>query len=229
MVGGVGGHVVASPSNDDTPAKQVLIIGVCGGTGSGKTGVCKRLIQILPPTIRSQVLSMDCFYKPLDDGQLQDALRSMYDFDHPSALDIDRFEACVNSIKAQNTISIKDYDFVTHKLTPDDRHVYIGSQLDVLFVEGIHVFQRPQLFDIKIFVDVDADERLIRRIQRDTVSRGRTVQQVIDEWQKFVKINYDTIISATKRFADIIIPHGAHNDISIQIINDHLKKRLTRA
>lgn len=217
-----------APSNitrNDAPQNNVLIVGVCGGTGSGKTAVCERLISVLPFSIRSQILSMDCFYKPLNEQQLKDALQTKYDFDNPNALDIEYFAECVLKIKNRNTVQIKDYNFVTHQLTPDIKHVYVGAQLDVLFVEGIHIFQRPELFDIKIFVDVDDDERLIRRILRDTTSRGRTVKQVIEEWQKFVKPNFDNIIAYTKRFADIIIPHGAHNDISIQIIKDHLHKR----
>ena len=225
----MGFGIAPSDGNDagDIAYKRdLLIIGVCGGTGSGKTGVCKRLVSVLPRTVRSQILSMDCFYKPLTEQQQQDALASKYDFDHPNALDIDYFERCVKGIKARQTIAIKDYDFVTHKLTADVKHIYIGAQLDVLFVEGIHIFQRPQLFDIKIFVDVDDDERLIRRILRDTKTRGRTLQQVIDEWQRFVKPNFDTIISSTKRFADLIVPHGAHNEISIDMIKDHLKKRI---
>lgn len=171
---------------------------------------------------------MDCFYKPLNETQLRLAIQSKYDFDHPNALDIDRFEEVVKSIKRRENVAIKDYDFITHTLSQDNKHFYDGTTLDVLFVEGIHIFQRPELFDVKIFVDVDADERVSRRILRDTVSRGRTVQQVLDEWARFVKPNYDNIISSTKRFADVIVPRGAENGVCINMIRSSILELLNK-
>jgi uridine kinase len=206
--------------------KRLLVVGVCGGTGSGKTGLCERLIETLPTTINGSVLSMDCFYKPLNETQLRLALQSKYDFDHPNALDIDRFENVVRSIKNREVVGIKDYDFITHTLTKDVKHTYDGAKLDVIFVEGIHTFQRPDLYDIRIFVDVDSDERLSRRIKRDTMHRGRTVQQVLEEWDKFVKPNYDNIISSTKRFADVIVPRGSQNTVCVNMIKSHILEML---
>lgn len=200
----------------------MIIIGICGGTGSGKTSVCTKLISVLPKTIKSAILSMDCFYRPLNEDQLRLALQSKYDFDHPNALDIDRFEQVIQTIKSGKQIQIPDYNFITHTLTKEYKHSYDGSSLDVLFVEGIHIFQRPHLFDIKVFVDVDADERLSRRVLRDTMHRGRTVNQVLDEWERFVKPNYDHIIVSTKRYADIIVPRGSQNDVSIEMIKSHI-------
>lgn len=222
---------VSSFNRDTQPVRStrsVYIIGVCGGSGSGKSTICRSLIKLLPSTIRTQILSMDCFYRPLNAGKLLQASRSEYDFDHPSALDIDRFESVVQSVKQGQRISIKDYDFVTHTLTVNNKHHFDGSTTDVLFVEGIHVFQRPDLFNLKIFVDVDSDERLARRILRDTEQRGRTFQDSIAEWRNFVKPNYDCIISNTKRFADVIIPRGGGNKLAFDMISAHISEHLSK-
>lgn len=215
-------------SSDSSDLQSVYIVGVCGGSGSGKTVVCKSLIDLLPKHIRdrSQILSMDCFYRILTQTQQQQARQSAYNFDHPDALDIDRFEKVVQTIKQGKQISIKDYDFVTHTLTKEDKYHFDGKYIDVLFVEGIHVFQRPELFDLKIFVDVDSDERLARRILRDTKERGRTFEGSIAEWRNFVKPSYDNIISKTKPFADIIIPRGGGNEVAFNMISAHLISHL---
>lgn len=207
---------------------SVYVIGVCGGSGSGKTSVCKSLIDILPESVKckTKILSMDCFYRPLNEDQLRQALKSEYDFDHPDALDIDRFENVVSTIKSGKPVDIQDYDFVTHSLTPEAKHHFDGENLDILFVEGIHIFQRPELFDLKIFVDVDADERLARRILRDTRSRGRTHEGSIAEWRNFVKPNYDKIISQTRVHADVIIPRGGGNEIAFKMISAHINEHL---
>lgn len=220
-------NIPTSLENDNQiKRKKLLVIGVCGGTGSGKTSVCEKLIKELNSNIKASILSMDCFYKPLNEFQLRQALQSKYDFDHPNALDIDRFENVVKRIKNREYVAIKDYDFITHTLTNIDKHFYDGRSLDVLFVEGIHIFQRPELFDVKVFVDVDADERLSRRISRDTSHRGRTTQQVLEEWSRFVKPNYDNIISSTKRFADVIVPRGAENTVCIGMIRSSILELL---
>lgn len=213
--------------NRDTQS-SVYIVGVCGGSGSGKTSICKSLIGLLPEHIRArtQILSMDCFYRPLSQLQQKQARESKYDFDHPDALDIDRFDDVVQTIKQRKQISIKDYDFVTHTLTLNDKHHFDGNTIDILFVEGIHVFQRPELFDLKIFIDVDADERLARRILRDTSERGRSYGGSIAEWRNFVKPNYDNIISKTKVFADIIVPRGGGNNVAFNMISAHLVTHL---
>ena len=195
------------------------IIGICGGSASGKTSICKKIMNELPSNIKTALLSMDCFYIPLDKDQLRKAQTNDHDFDDPNALDIHRFKNVVTIIKNRDNISIKDYDFVTHKLTHEYKHHYDGSQIDILFVEGIHIFQCPKLFDQKYFVEVDDDERLARRILRDTKHRGRTFQESIAEWRKFVKPNYDNIIHTTKKHADIIIPGGAQNIKAIQLIS----------
>lgn len=101
-------------------------------------------------------------------------------------------------------------------------HSVQGKEIDVLFVEGIHVFQCPELFDMKIFVDVDSDERLGRRIERDTNHRGRTLHSVLLEWRKFVKPNFDRIIFLTKRFADVIVPRGAQNKMCLGMVKSHI-------
>lgn len=204
----------------------VYVIGVCGGSGSGKTSVCRALMDMLLKETKSKILSMDCFYRPLNDSQLRKALKSEYDFDHPDALDIPRFEEVVSTIKRGEQISIQDYDFVTHSLTHEPVHHFNGEELEILFVEGIHVFQRPELFDLKIFVDVDSDERLARRILRDTKERGRTYEASISEWRNFVKPNFDNIISQTRVHSDVIIPRGGGNKLAFKIISDHLQKAL---
>lgn len=203
--------------------RKILTIGVCGGTGSGKTTVCAKLIESLPKNVQVATLSMDCFYKPLNEDQLRLALQSKYDFDHPNALDIHRFVSVIRMIQSGECVEIPDYNFITHTLTKEPKHTFDGSSLDVLFVEGIHIFQTPELFDIKVFVEVDADERLSRRLLRDTMHRGRTVNQVLDEWERFIKPNYDHIIVSTKRYADIIVPRGAQNEVSIEMIKSHIK------
>lgn len=205
-------------------SEKVFVIGVCGGSGSGKSTMCSSLIDMLPSSTRSRILSMDCFYHPLNEEKLRKALQSKYDFDHPSALDIDRFKEVVTRISNREQVSIPDYDFVTHSLTKENIHHYNGKDLDVLFVEGIHVFQCPELFDLKVFVDVDADERLARRILRDTQDRGRTHEGSITEWRNFVKPNYDGIISQTRIHADIIVPRGGGNQIAFKMISSYINE-----
>lgn len=207
-----------------------FLIGVCGGSASGKTLVCESLLDTLDDSTKSKskILSMDCFYRPLTPAQQEQARNSKYDFDHPEALDLDRFEDTVLKIKKGDTVSIPDYDFVTHKLSDTSFQVFKGSNIRVLFVEGIHVFQRPELFDLKIFVDVDSDERLARRILRDTKYRGRTHEGSIAEWRNFVKPNYDNIIFPTKRFADVIIPRGGGNTIAFNMVSSYINNYLTK-
>jgi uridine kinase len=201
------------------------IIGVSGGSASGKTTFCKRLIDMINNSkeiITCDILSMDCYYKTKTPEELECANNSKYDFDNPNALDLERFSEDVNRIKNGEIVDVYDYDYSTHTTSEEEFKKYAGKAIDVLFVEGIHVFQCPDLFDIKIFVDVDSDERLCRRIERDIVVRKRTLESVLLEWKKFVKPNFDNIIFPTKKYADVIVPHGADNQMCLDMVKSHI-------
>ncbi|CAM8980614.1 unnamed protein product [Rhodiola kirilowii] len=203
--------------------KQPFIIGVAGGTASGKTTVCNMIIGQLHDQ-RVVLVHQDSFYHSLSDAALEKIHE--YNFDHPDAFDNELLLSCLDKLKQGQSVSIPNYDYKTHKYIDPSRKV---NPSDVIILEGILVLHDPRvckLMSMKIFVDTDSDVRLARRIQRDTVERGRNIQNVLDQYTKFVKPSFEEFILPSKKHADIIIPRGGDNDVAIDLIVQHIQTKL---
>ncbi|KAL8132479.1 hypothetical protein AgCh_008100 [Apium graveolens] len=204
-----------SISTQEVSTKQPFIIGVAGGTASGKTTVCNMIISQLRDQ-RVVLFNQDSFYHSLTDEQFKNV--HDYNFDHPDAFDVELLLSCTETLKSGSAVSIPNYDYKRHKNFETSRTV---NPSDVIIIEGIlvlHDHRVRDLMSMKIFVDTDSDLRLARRVQRDTVDRGRDIQFVLDQYAKFVKPSFEEFILPSKKFADIIIPRGADNDVAIDLI-----------
>ncbi|KAF8390519.1 hypothetical protein HHK36_025046 [Tetracentron sinense] len=214
------------------PLKQPFIIGVAGGTASGKTTVCDMIIAQLHDQ-RVVLVNQDSFYHTLSDDTLKQVHE--YNFDHPDAFDTELLLSCMEKLKLGRPVSIPNYDFKSHKsyMVPEQK----VNPSDVIILEGILVLHDPRardLMNMKIFVNtgsfisnfLDSDVRLARRIQRDTVERGRNIKSVLDQYAKFVKPSFDEYILPSKKYADIIIPRGGDNDVAIDLIVQHIRTKL---
>ncbi|WOG96414.1 hypothetical protein DCAR_0415749 [Daucus carota subsp. sativus] len=207
----------------EVSTKQPFIIGVAGGTASGKTTVCNVIISQLRDQ-RVVLLNQDSFYHPLTDEQMKKVHE--YNFDHPDAFDVELLLSCTETLKSGKAVSIPNYDYKRHKNVEPSRMV---NPSDVIIIEGIlvlHDHRVRDLMSMKIFVDTDSDLRLARRIQRDTVNRERDIQYVLDQYAKFVKPSFEEFILPSKKYADIIIPRGADNDVAIDLIVQHIFTKL---
>jgi uridine kinase len=202
----------------------MLIIGIAGGTGSGKTTVVQQIINELPET-EVGVISQDSYYR--ENHNLSFEERALINFDHPRAID---FELLVNHLKALkkgDTIEQPVYSFVTHNRTDDS---IITHPRKVMIVEGILILANPELremFDVKIFVHADSDERLIRRLKRDIAERGRDMEEVLIRYQTTLKPMHQQFIEPTKAFADIIIPNDKYNTVAIDVVRAVINQRIT--
>lgn len=205
-----------------------IVIGISGGTSCGKSSVADELCKFISSKCNDNVnivkLSQDNSYKVLSNEDLYKAYHSQYNFDHPHAQDVEVFKSWISNIKSGNRVSIPVYDFVTHshsKLKPD---IVVGD-CDILIVEGLFLFYDSELrdlFDYKIFIDVNDDERLSRRIQRDMRYRNRDINSILSEWRKFAQPGFKQFIFPTKEYADIIVPRGAQNKLAIEMIATHV-------
>lgn len=174
------------------------------------------------------IVSQDAFYKPLTPEQTAQAFEQNFDFDHPSAIDQELLVKCVSDMKRSRAVHIPVYSFTNHQRTSETTYLYGHA---VIVVEGIFVLQDPklrELLDLKIFVQTDPDLMLARRIRRDIVERGRSVDGVLDQYLRFVKPSFDTFVSTTARYADIIVP-GLNNSVAIEVISQHITKHLNRS
>jgi uridine kinase len=182
--------------------KQImLIIGIAGGTGSGKTTVVHQIMNELPQA-EVGIISQDSYYKQNDNLAYEE--RALINFDHPRAIDFELLVSQLKDLKAGKTVNQPVYSFVTHNRTED--HV-ITHPRKVMIVEGILILANPELrdmFDIKIYVHADSDERLIRRLKRDIAERGRDMEEVLNRYQNTLKPMHQQFIEPTKAFADII-------------------------
>ena len=201
----------------------MLIIGIAGGTGSGKTTVVNKIVKELPSD-EVCVISQDSYYKATDNLSYED--RTKINFDHPRAIDFELIIKHLKKLKAGKTIDQPVYSFVTHNRTKD---VVKTHPRKVVIVEGILIFNNEELrdlFDIKIFVHADTDERLIRRIRRDINERGRDINEVLSRYQDTLKPMHQQFIEPTKNFADIIIPNDRHNTVAIDILRTVISNKL---
>ncbi|KAG5449428.1 Uridine-cytidine kinase-like 1 [Clonorchis sinensis] len=206
-------------------AQEPLVIGICGGSASGKTTVAREIIQSLDVQWVS-LLSMDSYYRVLTAQERQLVAECNYNFDHPNSFDFDLLCQHLQRLRSGKSIEVPEYDFKTHSRTAKTKTVYGAN---VIILEGILVFCSPavsELLDLKIFVDTDADERLARRFKRDISERGRSLQNVVDQYFRFVKPSYEQFIAPMMAQADIIIPRGGQNKVALQLIIQHVNKRL---
>ncbi|CAF0732862.1 unnamed protein product [Brachionus calyciflorus] len=205
---------------------QALIVGLCGGSASGKTTVAKRIVEELNvPWI--SLLSMDSFYKVLTKDELEKANRGEYDFDHPDAYDFELLIHTLKDLKNGKQVHIPIYNFTTSSRETRTKTVYGAN---VIIFEGIMAFCNRELLDlmdIKIFVDTDADIRLARRLKRDISERGRNIDSVIAQYNKYVKPSFEYYIAPTMAYADIIVPWCGQNEIAIDLIVKHVHRELT--
>lgn len=201
----------------------MLVIGIAGGTGSGKTTVVNQILNELPAD-EVCVISQDSYYKETNNLTYQE--RTKINFDHPKAIDFDLLVSHLKALKNGDVIEQPVYSFVTHNRTID---TLITHPRKVVIVEGILIFNSTELrelFDIKIFVHADTDERLIRRLRRDIEERGRDVNEVITRYQTTLKPMHLQFIEPTKTYADIIIPNDRYNTVAIDIVRTVISQKL---
>jgi uridine kinase len=206
-------------------SSSAFVIGICGGTGSGKTTITNRLSRELADS-GVLVLQQDHYYKDLSHLPLEE--RSQRNFDHPNALDTQLFIEHVKKLKEGHSIERPVYDFTQHQRVHETAR--LESQ-PVILVDGILIFENEalrNLMDIKIFVDTDADLRFIRRLVRDIRDRGRTLESVVEQYQKTVRPMHLEFVEPSKRYADIIIPEGGHNEVGIDLVLQKVRSLISK-
>jgi uridine kinase len=203
-----------------------MLIGISGGTGSGKTTVANRILESVS-ACEVVFIQQDSYYRNIEDLPLD--YRQVANFDHPDALDNDLLVRHVRMLKAGEAIELPIYDFKTNTRAMETRLV---EPKPIVIVEGILVFVDARLLeqmDIKVFVDTPDDIRFIRRLRRDIAERGRTLESVIEQYVETVRPMHMQFVEPSKRHADVIIPEGGHNLVSIDLISGKIRERLARA
>ena len=204
---------------------RTVVIGIAGGSGSGKSTFAD-LVRANLHDADLQVIRHDSYYRPLENLSLEE--RQRVNFDHPQSLDTAMMVSELKALMAGQTIRVPEYDFNLHTRKTTFRTVEPPS---VLIVEGILIFSDfalRALFDMKVFIDTDDDDRLIRRLKRDIHSRGRTLEQVLRQYQATVKPMHLEFVEPSKRWADIIIPHGGKNKVGLDLISRKLHMLLKK-
>ncbi|PHZ07401.1 uridine-cytidine kinase 1-like 1 [Rhizopus microsporus ATCC 52813] len=201
------------------------LIGIAGGSASGKTSVAERVLKNLnvPWVV---IVSMDSFYNILTPEQSKLAHQSLFNFDHPSAFDYDLLYDTLKKLKEGKSVTVPIYNFSTHSREEKTVTIYGAN---VIIFEGILALYDKRIrdmMDVKIFVDTDADIQLARRLQRDTTYRGRDVEGILDQYTRYVKPSYDSYVRPTMKFADVIIPRGLENVIAIDLMTKHIQTQL---
>jgi uridine kinase len=201
----------------------MLIIGIAGGTGSGKTTVVHQIMNELPDT-EVGVISQDSYYKETHNLSFDE--RALINFDHPRAIDFELLVKHLKALKAGETIDQPVYSFIQHNRTDDTVSTHPRK---VMIIEGILILTNPELrelFDIKIYVHADSDERLIRRLKRDISERGRDIDEVLNRYQNTLKPMHEQFIEPSKAFADIIIPNDKYNTVAIDVVRAVINQRI---
>ena len=205
--------------------KKILVIGIAGGTGSGKTTLMKNLITEFSSVVT--VLSHDNYYKRHDELTYEE--RCKLNYDEPAALETDLMARHLDILRNGEAIDCPVYDFTVHNRS--DETIRISPE-KVIIVEGILIFENKELrdlMDVKIFVDTDADVRLCRRIKRDVRDRGRSLESVIEQYQTTVKPMHEQYVEPSKKFADIIVPEGGKNMVALDMIMGRIRRHLEEA
>jgi len=194
---------------------QPILIGVAGGTGSGKTTVANQILRRVGAE-HITYIPHDAYYR--DHSHLPSHLRNQVNFDHPDSLETELLIEHLKILRAGRAVEIPIYDFTTHTRTQRTRHV---KPAPVILVEGILVFAEPELralFDVKLYVDTDADVRFVRRLRRDIEERGRSVESVCEQYLSTVRPMHLEFVEPSKRYADVIIPEGGFNEVAIEMV-----------
>ena len=205
--------------------KNILVIGIAGGTGSGKTTLMKNLIREFSDVVT--VISHDNYYKRHDELPYEERCRLNYD--EPGALETDLMAKHLEILRNGGTIQCPVYDFTVHNRSNETITIVPKK---VIIVEGILIFENKplrDLMDIKVFVDTDADVRLCRRILRDVTERGRTLESVVTQYQETVKPMHEQYVEPSKKFADIIVPEGGQNLVALDMIMGRIRRHLEEA
>src|SRR3989454_8983211 len=203
-----------------------MIIGICGGTGSGKTTIANRILQSVSAD-EVVFIQQDLYYRDLKDMPLD--YRNVANFDHPDAIDNALLANHLKKLNAGKPVELPIYDFRTHSRLPDTTPI---EAKPIVIVEGILIFAEPRLLeqmDVKVFVDTPDDVRFIRRLKRDLAERGRTVDSVIEQYLATVRPMHMQFVEPSKRYADVIIPEGGHNLVSIDLISGKIRERLAKS
>lgn len=201
---------------------DVMVIGIAGGTGSGKTTLTKKIMQRFSNEV--SVIHHDSYYKAHHEMPYEE--RCKLNYDHPNAFDTDMLIQAVKDLKEGKKVKCPVYDFTIHDRSEETITVYPAN---VIIVEGILIFENRELcdlMDIKIYVDADADVRILRRITRDVRDRGRSLESVIDQYLTTVKPMHEQFVEPSKRNADIIIPQGGHNRVALEMVLQRVKAHL---
>lgn len=199
----------------------MLIVGIAGGTGSGKTTVVRKLMEKLPKEMIVQ-MPLDSYYHDSSDVPPED--RQSINYDHPDAFDWSLLCEHMEQLKNQQAIEQPVYDYITSTRQPETTHI---EPRKVILVEGIlALYHKPlrEQMNLKVFVDADSDERLLRVIKRDIIKRGRTVEAVMERYTRVLKPMHLQFIEPTKRYADLIIPHGGKNEVAIDILTRYIEQ-----
>jgi uridine kinase len=203
-----------------------MIIGICGGTGSGKTTVANRILESVS---KDEVifLQQDSYYRNLDELPLD--MRNVVNFDHPDAIDNHSLVEHLRALKRGEAVELPLYDFKTHSRRVETLHM---EPRPIIIIEVILIFAEQRLLDemdIKVYVDTPDDIRFIRRLRRDVAERGRTAESVIEQYLSTVRPMHMQFVEPSKRYADVIIPEGGHNLVSIGLISGRIRERLADA
>ena len=203
-------------------SEKICVLGVAGGSASGKTTIIKKLQDYFGEDIA--VISHDAYYKAHPDMSFEE--RSKLNYDHPDSFESDRMAEDVRKLIKGNAIEMPVYDYVNHNRSTETVRV---EPKNVIVMEGILILENKELrdlMDIKIFVDTDADERLMRRIQRDMIERGRSIESIITQYSETVKPMHEEFVEPSKKHADIIIPRGGENEAGLDMLITYMTKKL---
>ena len=203
---------------------DIMVVGIAGGTGSGKTTITKKLMQRFGGDV--SVIYHDNYYKAHHNMSYEE--RSRLNYDHPDSFDTDLLIQAVKDLKAGRSVTCPVYDYTIHDRSDQ---VVVVKPAKVVIVEGILIFQSRELcqqMDIKIYVDTDADVRILRRIVRDVRDRGRSLDSVVNQYLSTVKPMHEQFVEPSKRKADIIIPEGGHNQVAMEMVMERVRAHIER-
>ena len=203
---------------------DIMVVGIAGGTGSGKTTITKKLMQRFGGDV--SVIYHDNYYKAHHNMSYEE--RSRLNYDHPDSFDTDLLIQAVKDLKAGHSVTCPVYDYTIHDRSDK---VIVVKPAKVIIVEGILIFQSRELcqqMDIKIYVDTDADVRILRRIVRDVRDRGRSLDSVVNQYLSTVKPMHEQFVEPSKRNADIIIPEGGHNQVAMEMVMERVRAHIER-
>jgi len=203
--------------------KEVIVIGIAGGTGSGKSTMINKIKSEFNEQIT--IINHDYYYKDRSDISFEE--RKKLNYDHPDAFDTDLMIDHIKKLKSWKQVERPVYDFTVHNRTGETVTLYPAK---VIIVEGILIFENKELmklFDVKIFIDTDPDVRIVRRILRDVRERGRSLESVINQYMTTVKLMHEQFVEPSKKYADVIVPEGGFNMVALQMINHRINAMLS--